>query len=368
MADQPVALITLKALSDQLGLSFQGDAEAAVDRVASLETADHRALSFVGDRKYRRHLAATRAGIVVLHPDMAPESPVPVLIADNPHLAYARAAGILFPPRRDPAGVHPTAWVHPDARVGDDVVISAHASVAAGCVIGDRAVIGPGCVLGEGVTVGAGSRLVARVTVWDHCVIGKRCILHPGAVIGADGFGYANDRGRWENVPQLGRVVLHDEVDVGCNSNIDRGAIGDTVIGVGVKIDNLVQIGHNVTVGEHTIIVACSGVAGSTRIGSYCMIGGAVGIAGHLTIADRVQITGMTQVTKSLKEPGLYSSGTGVEPNRQWRRNVARFHQLDSMAKRLRQLERRLSGEASDPDGGNTTETDPGRETGSDND
>lgn len=334
---------TLEALAHELDLTFRGDGRTTVDHLASLVDADPGALTFLADHKYRRHLADTCAGIVVLHPDMADESPVPVLLAENPHLSFARAANLVCPPRTEPAGVHPTAWVHPDSRLGEDVAIGPHASIGAGCIIGDRVSIGPGCVISEQVTIGADTRLVAMVTVCDGCVIGTRCTLHPGAVIGADGFGYANDQGCWEKVPQVGNVFIGNDVEIGSNTTIDRGAIGDTVIGDGVKLDNLVQIGHNVQIDNHTIIAACSGIAGSTRIGKHCAIGGAVGIAGHITIADGVQITGMSQVTKSLNEPGVYSSGTGVEPNRQWRRNAARFHQLDDMARRLRQLEQKLA-------------------------
>lgn len=338
-----MAQTTLAGLADALGLYYRGDGAVTVDHIASLRDADPGALTFLSDPKYREHLKQTRAGIVVLHPDHADDCPVPTLLSKNPHLAFARAATIVCPPPAPKAHVHETAWVHPEAQVGSRVSIGAQVVVGAGCEIGDDVTIGPGCVLGEGVRIGKGSRLVAQVTVWEGCRIGQRCILYPGSVIGSDGFGYANDDGRWVKVPQVGGVRLGDDVEVGCNTTIDRGAIGDTVVGDGVKLDNLVQIGHNVEIGEHTIIVACSGIAGSTRIGRYCAIGGAVGMAGHLTIADGVQITGMTQVTKSLTEPGLYSSGTGVEPNRQWRRNAARFHQLDNMARRLRRLEQRLS-------------------------
>ncbi|MCK8516382.1 UDP-3-O-(3-hydroxymyristoyl)glucosamine N-acyltransferase [Methylonatrum kenyense] len=338
-----MAQTTLEGLANALGLTFRGDGSVIVDHVASLGDADPRSLSFLADPKHRKHLEQTRAGIVVLHPDMADSSPVPVLLSKNPHYAFARAASIVHPPPDGDGQVHPTAWVHPEARLGRNVSIGPHASVDAGCRLADDVIVGPGSILGKGVQVGRGSRLVARVTVWDGCIIGQRCLLHPGAVIGADGFGYANDEGRWSKVPQVGVVRLGNDVDVGCNTTIDRGAIGDTLIGNGVKLDNLVQIGHNVEIGEHTIVVACSGIAGSTRIGRHCAIGGAVGMAGHISIADGVQITGMTQVTKSLNEPGLYSSGTGVEPNRQWRRNAARFHQLDAMAKRLRQLEQQLA-------------------------
>ncbi|MEX0729990.1 MAG: UDP-3-O-(3-hydroxymyristoyl)glucosamine N-acyltransferase [Aquisalimonadaceae bacterium] len=337
---------TLEALASALGLTYRGDGGTVIDHLASLTDADQGALSFLADSRYRKHLAETRAAAVVLHPDMAGECPVPTLLADNPHLAFARAATLICPPRKEAPGIHPSAAVDPDAHLGANVAVGPHVAIAAGCHIGEGASIGPGCVLGQNVIIGADTRLVARVTVWDDCVVGSRCIVHAGTVIGSDGFGYANDHGRWEKVPQVGRVLIGNDVEVGSNASIDRGAIGDTVIGDGVKLDNLVHIAHNVVIGDHTIIAACTGVAGSTRIGKYCAFGGIVGVAGHITIADGVQVTGMTQVTKSLTEAGVYSSGTGVEPNRQWRRNAARFHQLDDMARRLRRLEQRMA----DPD------------------
>jgi UDP-3-O-[3-hydroxymyristoyl] glucosamine N-acyltransferase len=340
-----MAGITLARLADRLGLAFKGDKETFVDHVAPVSDAGPGALSFVADRRHQKHLAATRASVVVLEPSLAGEAAVPVLLAPNPHAIFARAAAIVVPSRVEPEGIHPTAWVDPQAIIGKGIAIGPHACIGRGSRIGDQVQIGPGCVLGEEVEVGEGSHLMSRVTVWDRSIIGRRCVLQPGAVIGGNGFGYANNHGRWEQVPQLGRVRLGDDVDMGANTTIDRGAIGDTVLEDGVKVDNLVQIGHNVQIGEHTIIAACVGIAGSTRIGKRCAIGGAVGIAGHLVITDDVQMTGMAQVTKSLKAPGVYSSGTGVEPNKQWRRNAARFHQLDELTKRLRDLEQRVKAQ-----------------------
>ena len=334
--------ITLAQLANRLSLEYEGDGETLVDHIASLENAGPGGLSFLADRRYRKYLAETRASVVVVDPELAGETRIPILLAPNPHLAFARAAVIVAPRRKEPEGIHPTAWVDPDAVLGKNVAIGAHAFVGRGSRIGDHVQVGPGCVVGEEVEIGEGCHLVSRVTVWDRCTIGRRCLLQPGAVIGGDGFGYANDGGRWEQVPQLGIVRLGDDVDVGANTTVDRGAIGETILENGVKLDNLVQIGHNVQIGEHTIVAACTGIAGSTRIGKHCAIGGAVGIAGHLTIADGVQMTGMTQVTKSLKQPGVYSSGTGVEPSSQWRRNASRFHQLDEITKRLRELEKQM--------------------------
>lgn len=341
-----MASITLQQLANCLGLGYGGDGDTTVDHLASLENARPGALSFLADRRHMKHLASTRASIVVLEPGLSRKASASVstLLAPNPHLAFARAAALVAPARREPEGVHPTAWIDPKARLGEGVAVGPHVSIGRGSRIGDNVQIGPGCVVGEDVQIGAGTQLVSRVTVWDQTVIGRNCRLQPGAVVGGEGFGYANDKGRWEPVPQVGRVRIGNDVDVGANTTIDRGAIGDTVIEDGVKLDNLVQVGHNVQIGESTIIAACAGIAGSTRIGKHCAIGGAVGIAGHITIADGVQMTGMTQVTKSLRKPGVYSSGTGVELNRQWRRNAARFHHLDEVTKRVRALEKHLNG------------------------
>ncbi|MCC5812376.1 MAG: UDP-3-O-(3-hydroxymyristoyl)glucosamine N-acyltransferase [Ectothiorhodospiraceae bacterium] len=334
--------ISLGELSDTLGLELRGDAEAAVSNAASLASAGPRSLSFLADPRHRKHLAETRAACVILSESMAAESPVPVLIAANPHLAFARALALLYPQRREPVGVHPTAWIHPEATLGENVSIGPHVSVGRGSRLGDRVQVGPGCVIGEDVAIDDDTQLVANVTVWDRCRIGKRCKLHPGSVVGADGFGFALDAGIWYRVPQVGAVRVGDDVDVGCNTTIDRGALDDTVIGDGVKLDNLVQIAHNCRIGDHTVFAGCAGVAGSTTIGKHCAIGGASAVNGHITLGDGVQVTGMSQVTKSLLEPGIYSSGTAVEPSRDWRKNVARFHQLDDMARRLRRVEQKL--------------------------
>ena len=338
--------ITVGELAEHLGLDFRGDPDVRIDHAASLRDAGPGSLTFLADPRYRSYLAATNAGLVVLNSELAPECPTNVLLSNTPHLSFARALELVIPRGQPAAGVHETAVVEAGVTLGHDVHVGAHAYIATGCSLGNGAEIGPGCVLLRGASVGARTRLVARVTLGEGSVIGEDCLIQPGAVLGADGFGFAHHEGQWIKVPQVGRVVLGHRVEIGSNTTIDRGAIGNTEIGDGVKIDNLVQIGHNCRVGTNTIITGCTGVAGSTEIGSNCAIGGMTGIAGHIRIVDGVQVTGMTQITKSLLEPGVYSSGTGVEPNRRWRRNAARFHQLDSMAKRLRELEARLNGMA----------------------
>lgn len=263
----------------------------------------------------------------------------PRLIADNPYLAFARAAALLHPASPLAPGVDPTARIHADARLGQNVQVQAQAVIEASVQVGDGAQIGAGCYLGEGVVVGAGSRLAPRVTLLAGTQIGARCLIHPGAVLGADGFGLANDRGVWIKVPQLGRVVVGDDVEIGANTTIDRGALDDTLIGNGVKLDNLIQVAHGVRIGDHTAIAACVGISGSTVIGRHCVIGGGVGFVGHLEICDGVTVTGMSMVAQSISRPGVYS-GIPAEEARSWRRNIGRFHQLDELARRLLRLER----------------------------
>ena len=236
--------------------------------------------------------------------------------------------------------MHPSAVVDPAATLGERVEVGPNAVIGAGVTLGDDVIIGPGCVVGADTTIGAGSRLHANVTVCHGVVIGARAILHSGCVIGGDGFGFAHDGARWHKIAQLGGVVLGDDVEVGSCSSIDRGALGDTLIGNDVKIDSQVQIAHNVQIGDHSALAGCVGIAGSTKVGKHCMLGGGVGLSGHLTLCDGVQVTGMSLVTNSISEPGVYSSGTGAMKNAQWRKNAVRFKQLDDIAKRLVRLEK----------------------------
>jgi len=331
--------ISLKELAARLGVPVRGDGAVRLARVARLTDATADSLSFLGDRKYRRHLAETRAGAVILTEADAEHAAVPVLISDNPYLTYARAARILHPREPVVGGVHPSAVVDPAARIDPSAWVGPLSVVEAEAEIGPGVFVGPSCVIGRGVRIGAESRLVARVTLCEGAVVGARALLHPGAVIGREGFGFAKDGERWERIPQVGRAVLGDDVEIGANTSVDRGAIGDTRIGDGVKLDNHIQIGHNVEIGDNTAIAANTGISGSTRIGRNCTIAGAVGMAGHLEIGDNVHFTGMAMVTRSFPEPGLYSSGVPAMPSADWRRNVARFRHLDELTRRIKQLE-----------------------------
>ena len=340
----------LADLAVRFGCELRGDPDTVVERVASLQDAAPGSIAFLANLRYRRYLETTGASAVVLEPAAAEACPVAALVTRNPYATYARIAQLLHPAPAFEGGRHANAVVEPGAEVDPSAWVGANAYVALGARVGPRVFVGPGSVLLEGATVGADSRLVANVTLCAGVRIGSRCLLHPGVVIGADGFGQAPDAGVYVKVPQVGSVVVGDDVEVGANAAIDRGAIGDTVVEDGVKIDNLVQIGHNVRVGAHTVIAALVGVAGSATIGRRCMIGGMVGIAGHLEICDDVALTGKTMVSSSIKRPGVYSGKLPMDDARAFRRNAARFRKLDQLAERVRQLEKATGLKQQDDD------------------
>jgi UDP-3-O-[3-hydroxymyristoyl] glucosamine N-acyltransferase len=335
--------ISLGELAVRFGCELRGDPDVCVDRVATLADADAHSLAFLANPRYRQQLATTGAGAVVLDAASAADCSTAALVSANPHATYARIAAVLHPLPAAPPGAHPTAVVAPGARVDPSAHIGALSVVGEGAVIGARAFVGPQCLIEAEATVGEDARLTARVTVCRRVEIGARTAIQPGAVIGGDGFGFAQERGRWIKVPQTGTVRVGPDVEIGANTTIDRGAIEDTVIEEGVKLDNLIMIAHNVRVGAHSALAACVGVSGSTSIGRRCMIGGQVGIGGHLTIADDVMITGCTMVSHSIPRPGVYSGGIPLEEAHVWRRLVARFKRLDSLTTRLKALERHTS-------------------------
>lgn len=327
--------LALAELAHEFGLSLVGDPATLITGVATLASAGPGQLAFLANPKYRGQLATTRAAAVVLSADAVESSPVPALIARNPYASFARIAARFEPRPERPAGIHPSAVVDasaeidPSAHVGPFVVIGARSRIGAAAVIGAHSAIGEDCV------VGPGCHLVARVTLVTRVRLGARVLIHPGAVLGADGFGLAMDQGAWLKVPQLGGVIVGDDCEIGANTTIDRGALGDTVLEEDVRLDNQIQIAHNVHIGAHTAMAGCSAVAGSARIGRYCLIGGAAGVLGHLEICDRVTITAMSLVSHSIREPGEYSSGTPLMDNRAWRKSAVRFKQLDELARSL---------------------------------
>ena len=317
-------------------------AEIEVEGLATLESATPGQLTFLSNRRYRPFLSTTRASAVIIAAEDLSECPVPALVMDNPYVGYARAAAMFLVREAFIPGIHPRAIVSDSADVDAGAMIAAGAIVEAGARIGQGVRVGPGCVVGENACIDIDTKLAPNVVVCSDVRIGRRCVLHPGVVVGADGFGIAFQEGRWEKVPQLGSVRIEDDVEIGANTTIDRGALNDTVIEQGVKLDNLIQVGHNVRIGAHTAIAACVAIGGSARIGKRCVIQGAASIAGHLEIADDVHLTATSAVANSIKEAGVYSSGMPVQENRAWRKNVIRMRQLDEMARTLRSLASRV--------------------------
>ncbi|QKT02435.1 UDP-3-O-(3-hydroxymyristoyl)glucosamine N-acyltransferase [Ectothiorhodospiraceae bacterium 2226] len=342
------ATYTLAELAQHAGVELRGAADVAITGVGTLSGAGPSQITFLTNRRYAAQLPATRAGAVVLTPLDAASCPTNALLSDNPHATYARIASLFAEVAHWSPGIHPTAVIAPDARIDPSASIAAHCTVESEAVVEAGVRLGPSCVIGRRAHIGDHSHLVAQVTVSEGCALGARVLLHPGVVIGADGFGLANDNGVWIKVPQLGTVRIGNDVEIGANTTVDRGAIDDTVIEDGVKIDNLVQVAHNCRIGAHTVIAGCAGIAGSTLIGRHCAVGGGAGIGGHLSIPDGVTLTGMAMVTKSPREAGVYSSGLPAEPNAQWHRTVAHIRQLPSLLRRVKALEAALQNKPAD--------------------
>lgn len=336
--------ITLAVLAECLGAELRGDPDAPVSSVASLEHATEGALSFLANARYRKHLRGTHATAVILQAEYAGEAPGAVLVASNPYAAYARAAALISPQPSACPGVHPTAVTGENCRIDESASIGPNCVLEDGVVIGAGTRLAAGSFVGRESAIGAGGVIHPNVVICQGVAIGDRVMIHPGAVIGSDGFGLARDDGHWLKVPQLGGVSIGNDVEIGANTTIDRGTLDDTVLEDGVKLDNQIQVAHNVHIGAHTVIAGCVGISGSARIGSRCMVGGGVGIVGHLEIADDVTITGMSMVTQTITRPGVYSSGLPAQENTAWCRNTVRLRQLDELARRLQALENKLQG------------------------
>ena len=336
---------TLAQVAERIGASVVGDGGAMVHRMGSLEKAGRGELTHCSNPAYKRFLAGTEATGVILGEWDVPDCPTNALVTANPYHAFA-VASAMFDTRPVPLpGVHPLAAVASTARIGEGVCIATGAAVMADASLGDRVEIGPGAFVGAGATLGEDTVVMANATLWHGVTVGRRCVIHSGAVIGADGFGFAPDAaGRFQMIAQLGSVRIGDDVRIGACTSVDRGAIDDTVIEDGVKIDNQVQVGHNCHIGAHSVLCGCVGLAGSTRIGRHCMLAGGVGVAGGgpVEICDGVSVSAMTHVMASIKQPGVYSGGVPHNTNRRWKRNALRFSQLDGLAKRLAKLERKV--------------------------
>lgn len=333
---------TLNELAEKLSAKVQGDGLYRVHSLATLQDAKAGQLSFIANPRYQQYLKTTSAGAVIISTKFTKEFSGNALVVDDPYLTYARASQ-LFSSQSIIPKIADSVVIPETAMFGDSVQIDEGVVLGENVTIGDHVCIGPNTVIGANSEIGAHTRIEANVTLYHDVRVGSSCLIHSGAVVGADGFGFANDAGGWVKIAQLGSVVIGDNVEIGACTTIDRGALGDTVIGNGVILDNQIQIAHNVIIGENSAIAGCTAVAGSTKIGAGCTIAGACGITGHLSIADGTHITAMTLVTKSIGEPGAYSSGTGMLPHKQWKKNVVRFRQLDDMARRLKLIEDKLS-------------------------
>ncbi len=339
---------TLEEIAGTLGARLVGDPTRLISGIQTLERAGNNEIAFLANPRYLKDLAGTSAAAVLLQEAQLDQCPVDALVLDNPYLSYAQLSHWFDDRPAVVSGIHPSAVVSPDAMVDASAVIGPGAVIEAGAQIGARVEIGPHSVVGAGSVIGESSRLAAGVTLYHQVCIGRRVLIHSAAVIGADGFGFANNKGPWQKIAQLGRVIIGDDVEIGAGTTIDRGALDDTRIGNGVKLDNQIQIAHNVQLGDDTAIAGCVGIAGSTKIGRRCTIAGGAMIVGHLDIADGVHISATTLVTKSLNKPGLYSAGTGMLPHRQWKKNVVRFRQLDQLASRLATLEKQIEKSSGD--------------------
>jgi len=339
---------TLKELSRLLDVPVQGDDTISVDGLATLKRAGPGTLSFLSNPRYAHQLAGCRASALILHPDLASSVTVPCLLSRAPYVTYARASQLFSRLTDDSADqaheplIHASAVVSATARLGRDVSVGPQAVIESGAVIGDGSRIGAGSVIGRDSQVGNDVVIYPNVTLYHGVHLGDRCIIHAGTVIGADGFGFAFDGQRSVKIAQLGSVSIGCDVEIGAGSCVDRGALDDTVIEEGVKIDNQVQIGHNCVVGAHTVICGCSALAGSTLVGRYCVIGGGVGITGHLSICDKVTISAMSMVSQSINKPGLYSSGTLLQESSQWKRNAVTLSKLSELSRNFKSLEKRL--------------------------
>lgn len=332
--------ITLGELAQQLGAVLNGDAAQVITAVQTLQDAQAGAISFLANPSYKSQLTSTQASAVIVSAKMAAEAPCATLVVDNPYYAFALVTQ-LFDNRPQPTGyIHPSAVIAESAQFGEGVTVAANAVIGEHCIIGDHCEIGAGTVIGDHSVLGNDCLLHANVTLYHEVVLGNNVRIHSGTVIGADGFGFAPNAGKWEKIAQLGGVVIGNNVEIGANTCIDRGALGNTVIHDDVILDNQIQIAHNVELGGGTAIAACTGISGSTKVGKRCTIAGGVGMNGHIEITDGVHIAGMAMITGSITEPGAYASGTSYMPYTEWRRNVARFRQLDALAKRVKQLEK----------------------------
>ncbi|AOV97741.1 UDP-3-O-(3-hydroxymyristoyl)glucosamine N-acyltransferase [Edwardsiella hoshinae] len=337
-----MASIRLADLAQQLNAELHGDGDLVITGVASMHSAQANQITFLSNSRYREQLAACQAGAVVLTQADLAYCPTSALVVKNPYLTYALMAQLMDSTPQPASGIAPSAVIDPTAKLGANVAIGANAVIEEGVELGDGAIIGAGCFIGKFAKIGAATRLWANVSVYHQVEIGAHCLVQSGTVIGSDGFGYANERGNWVKIPQLGSVRIGDHVEIGACTTIDRGALDDTVIASGVIIDNQCQIAHNVMIGDNTAVAGGVIMAGSLKIGRYCQIGGASVINGHMEICDQAVVTGMGMVMRPITEPGIYSSGIPLQPNKTWRKTAALVMNIDEINKRLKAVEKKV--------------------------
>jgi UDP-3-O-[3-hydroxymyristoyl] glucosamine N-acyltransferase len=333
---------SLAEIAARIGGRVLGDGATRIAQVATLEHAQAGNIAFLTNAKYRAQLESTRASAVIVGEAEAEATALPRIVCANPYAYYARVSALLNPAQQFKPGIHPSAVIGAGAQIDATAHIAANAVIGAGAAIGAGCVVMEGCSIGENTVIGANARLYPRVVVYRDCVIGDNLVAHAGVVIGSDGFGMAWENGRWLKIPQIGRVVIGNDVEIGANTTIDRGAINDTVIEDDVKLDNQIQIAHNVRIGAHTAIAGCVGIAGSATIGKYCRIGGSAGILGHLEIADNVEIASFTLIGKSIREAGSYAGIFPFSKNEEWRKNAAQLRHLDELAHKVKQLQQEI--------------------------
>lgn len=333
---------SLNDIAAVLGGIVVGDGSILISRVSSIANAQSGSVSFIADTKYEKALANTHASAVILRDALATLTTLPKIVVDNPYAYFAKVSALLNPVPKVVVGIASSAVVDSSAQIPASCSIAAQAVIGEHVVLGENVVIGSGCVIESNVTIGANTRLEPNVTIKHNCIIGKNCHFFSGAVVGSDGFGYAEESGRWLKIPQVGRVVIQDNVDVGANTTIDRGALDDTIIEEGVKLDNLIQIGHNCIIGAHTVIAGCVGIAGSAKVGKYCKIGGAAMVLGHLEIADHVTISPGSMITRSLTSADTYTALMPFQTHKSWLNTAAKIRHLDDYADRVKQLEKEI--------------------------
>ncbi|MGR5424827.1 UDP-3-O-(3-hydroxymyristoyl)glucosamine N-acyltransferase [Vibrio harveyi] len=334
--------LTLAELATITGGELFGDESLVVNRVAPMDKAQEGDVTFLSNPKYAKHLSECQATVVMVKPEHKDQCAGSALVVADPYIAFARVVQAMDTTPKPADEIAPSAVIAADVKMGTNVTIGANAVIETGVELGDNVSVGAGCFIGKNAKLGNNTKLWANVTIYHEVSLGDDCLVQSGTVIGSDGFGYANDKGEWIKIPQLGSVRIGNRVEIGACTTIDRGALEDTIIEDNVVLDNQLQIAHNVQIGYGTVMPGGTIVAGSTKIGKYCQIGGASVLNGHITIADGVAITGMGMVMRSIEEKGLYSSGIPLQTNREWRKTATRVHRIDEMNKRLKAVEKQL--------------------------